>query len=70
MVATAHAGIDDDKAKGGCGEKTVLDGHIPPPMPKHMRELVRSVADNLYRKRPMLPRYRALYEGDDGEDTP
>ena len=50
--------------KGRRGEKTVLTAHMPPPMPKHMHELIRSVADNLYRDPPMPPRYQALYEAD------
>ena len=52
----------DGQAKGRRGRKIVLTAHMPPPMPKHMRELLRSVADNLYRDPPMPPRYRRQLE--------
>ncbi|MCY4430650.1 MAG: hypothetical protein OXC11_09700 [Rhodospirillales bacterium] len=54
---------DDRKVRRG--EKTVLDGHIPPDMPQWVRERIQRHMDRLYFNPPMPPPYRARYEGDD-----
>ena len=49
--------------------KTVLIGPMLPPMPKHVKEHIQRYMDDRFFDPPMPPRYRALHEKDESEDT-
>ena len=52
-------------SKARRGGKTVLTGHMPPPMPKHVKERIQRYMDDRYFDPSMPPRYRARYRGDE-----